>query len=120
MDYTRTPGENKSPGPENFLFLQQMYGTVNDRRSFLRRLITSNSPRTETVHHMRERRVSEEKMAHVMQRAIQQIEQRSDGQEHLDGWTEEHRSELGSLHSRHFGDGYTVKVAKLLVTEDEM
>ena len=59
-------------------------------------------------------------LAHQMRQEVTKIEQRTDGQEHLDGWFEEHRSEFGSVHSKYFGQGVKVKVAKLLVTPDEM
>lgn len=108
MDYTNKPSENMTPGPENFLFLEEMYGTVNNgRRSWLRRLMGTQSA------------VLPAQIHDEMVRAVQQMEQRSDGQEHLDGWLEEHRNEHGSVHSREFGGGYTVKVAKLLVRPEE-
>lgn len=59
-------------------------------------------------------------LAQQMRQEVTKIEQRTDGQEHLDGWFEEHRSEFGSVHSKYFGQGVKVKVAKLLVTPDEM
>jgi hypothetical protein len=55
----------------------------------------------------------------LMTEAIEQIELRTDGKEHLDGWLEEHRSESGSLHSMEFDAGYQVRVAKLIVTDEE-
>ena len=110
MDYTRTPARNKSPGPENFLFLEEMYGVVNRRRSFLRKLMGHSPAPAEEV---------SEGVRNEMLQAVKQMEQRTDGQEHLDGWFEKHRNEFGSLHTRDFGEGYTVKVAKLLVGPDE-
>ena len=114
MDYTRTPSENKKPGPENFAFLEIMYGTVNNgkngnrQRSFLRKLWTPTVAQVPTD------------LAQLVRKEVLKIEQRADGKEHLDGWLEEHRSEFGSVHSKTFGQGYSVKVAKLLVTPDEL
>lgn len=113
MDYTRSPSDNKKPGPENFAFLEAMYGTVNDgrnrnrQRAFLRRLWAPTVAQVPAD------------LAQQMREEVLKIEQRADGKEHLDGWLEEHRSDFGSVHSRSFGQGYSVKVAKLLVTPDE-
>jgi hypothetical protein len=110
MDYTRTPSHNESPGPENFAFLKIMYGTVNDRLRKLRwRSLLSRNASTKVPAEIRR----------LMTEAIEQIELRTDGKEHLDGWLEEHRSESGSLHSMEFDAGYQVRVAKLLVTDEE-
>lgn len=111
MDYTVTPEANQSPGIDNFLFLQAMYGTVNDRRGLLRRM-TSAKNEAESV-------TVPQDLHLQMIEAVKKLEQRIDGLEHLDGWFEEHRSDFGTLHSQEFGEGYTVKVAKLLVTPDE-
>lgn len=105
MDYTSTPGHNKHPGTDNFLFLQEMYGTINDRRGLLRRLGYKSA--TPSIAH---------ELRHEMMEAVRQLELRNDGLEHLEGWFEEHRSDFGSVHSRNFGKGYTVKVAKLFAS----
>mmetsp|Transcript_14870 Transcript_14870/g.30347 ORF Transcript_14870/g.30347 Transcript_14870/m.30347 type:complete len:345 (+) Transcript_14870:43-1077(+) len=127
MDYTRTPSDNMQPGPENFDFLAQMYGTVNGGsgnsdsnptnngggRGLLRKLWT---PSTQTPKVL-------DIPTDVLEKITQEVsimEKRTDGQEHLDGWFEEHRSEFGSLHTKYFGDGYSVRVAKLLVAPDEV
>lgn len=119
MDYTRTPGQNKSPGPENFLFLKEIYGVANRRRSFLRKLVDS-SPAPVAVAKEEEALEVSEELRNEMLEAVDQIEQRFDGQEHLDGWFEEHRNEFGSMHSRYFGEGRIVRVSKLLVPPDEL
>ena len=123
MDYTRTPSENMQPGAENFDFLAQMYGTVNGGignsennggRGLLRKPWTPSTKAHPKVVDM------PTELSDKIRREVSKIEKRTDGQEHLDGWFEEHRSEYGSLHTMYFGDGHSVMVAKLLVTTDEM
>ena len=110
MDYTRAPSENKKPGPANFAFLQEMYGTVGGgRRSFLRKL-WAKSPVPANY----------DDVVQIMRQDVLKMEQRTDGQEHLDGWYENHRSEFGSVHTKHFGQGFSVRVTKLLATPDEL
>lgn len=111
-----------SPGPENFIFLNEMYGVPNNRRFLLRKLAqrgtSSSSSRLSSTLAEEEDKVYIV-MRQEIQKAVKQMEQRTDGREHLDGWFEEHRNEYGSVHSRDFGGGCKVKVAKLLVGPDE-
>jgi len=130
MDYTQTPSANMQPGPANFEFLAEMYGTVNGEfsnsdtgendsannnggRHLLRKNLMSS---TQTPKMMD----SPTDVSNKIRQEVSKIQKRSDGKEHLDGWFEEHRSEFGSLHTKYFGNGHSVRVAKILVTPDEL
>ena len=126
MDYTRQPGANKSPGPENFIFLEAMYGTVDGGATTTtkttegdggeRKLLRSGIGATNSA----EQLVIPTHLVTQVREAVRAMEARNDGKEHLDGWTEEHRSEYGSRHSRDFGNGVKVRVSKLLATPDDL
>jgi hypothetical protein len=132
MDYTRTPGANKSPGPENFVFLREMYGTVDgwtdptgDRTAAETSAQEAAAVPPEDSGNRRflwlrgkRKKDSTNVLMEPVQEAVRAIESRTDGQEHLDGWKELHRNAYASFHSRDFGHGITVKVSKLLAVPE--
>jgi hypothetical protein len=129
MDYTNNPENNKSPGPDNFAFLAEMYGTPtsnnnnnnnnnnnrrNNRRSLLRpyspmkRASSTTSSSTKTVPD----RVWEKYME-----LIPQLESNHEELHLSHGARFLEKNELALVMEVDLGEGFMLQVRKLLVTE---
>ena len=113
------------PGPTNFLFLQQMYGTVDDTATESndnswwggngngggRSLVRRRSLLYESA-------ALSPDMRDQILKALKEIEECPAGLEHaLEGWVEDGRNGFRSRHRRNFAQ-YTVRVTKLLLNRD--
>ncbi|GKZ00089.1 hypothetical protein MPSEU_000962300 [Mayamaea pseudoterrestris] len=115
MDYTNNPSVNMQPDVTNFEFLAQLYGTVpgsatlppetsspfGNRRSLSTTTIKSNDTIPEWI--MDKWRLMENDM-----------ELHSHGSEARNGWRLLHENEFGESHELNIGQGYSIRVEKLL------
>jgi hypothetical protein len=115
MDYTSNPQNNKKPGPANFEFLAVMYGTIpnNDQAVEASSTVPGNRNRELEL----EDKSLPEWLRLTLEEVIPNLENRNDGNEHEDGWRLLHRSDNAATHQMDLGDGYSVEVTKLLVSE---
>lgn len=107
MDYTSNPAANISPDESNFLFLQDLYGTIPGRRS-LKQVETSSSSSSTIPDEIRQK----------LKNIVPRMENRADGNAHEDGWRLLHRSGQGEAHAMSLGNGWSVQMHKLLPHEE--
>lgn len=115
MDYTSRPIDNQSPAEVNFSFLADLYGTVGNRRQLIRRKVEQHDH--ESLVQQIEQDVVQELphwLINKLKNLVTELENRSDGNSHEDGWTVLHRSKHGEAHHMELGDGYSVQVHFLL------
>ena len=111
MDYTSNPGANISPDESNFLFLQDLYGTIPERRRRQRETVPFSASASAP-------KVIPDDIRRKLKDIIPRIENRVDGNAREDGWRLLHRSEQGEAHSLSLGNGWSVEVHKLLPSEE--
>lgn len=110
MDYTSNPSANLSPDESNFVFLKDLYGAVPAEGRFL---ASSQRTRGEEV---KQRGIPDGVRAKLRE-VVPRLENRSDGNTRQDGWRLLHRSLRTETHALSLGNGWTVRVNKLLVDE---
>lgn len=103
MDYTNNFDENKHPDESQFEILLDYYGAIGLRR-YLKGKTRYKAGFSKTPEHIRQK----------VKQVVQKLERRNDGKEHEDGWKLLHRNHRGEEHEMQLGEGYKVRVHKLL------
>jgi hypothetical protein len=117
MDYTSNPQNNDQPGTVNFEFLAVMYGTIPTSGN------NQSVEASSTVPGNRKLDSEDESLPAwlvlALGEVIPNIENRVDGNEHEDGWRMLHRSLHAAAHEMDLGNGYSVQVHKVLVSDSD-
>jgi len=111
MDYTSTPAHNMHPGTDNFLFLQEMYGTIPDT-------VSSQAAEPGGNRHRKAKTGLPDWVLDAFEDLVPTLEMTENGREHEHGWRMLHRSLHGTLHEMELGGGYTIRVHKLFAPDE--
>jgi hypothetical protein len=109
MDYTENLEKNQHPNTMNYETLVALYGSVSGRR-----LRGGNA---NAVHTIRQQTPAKPAPDHIQQKrleAVRRFVENSEGIVNHEGWTLVDRKNYGEEHELDLGDGYKVRVHKLL------
>lgn len=110
MDYTNNPSVNRQPDVTNFQFLADLYGTVPGSATLPPATVEPTGGRRG----LSDTEVIPEWILDKWRLLDDELERHAHGAEERHGWRVLHQHALGEAYEVDIGEGYSIRVEKLL------